>query len=101
MNTLLGVTCGVTCHRELGGNGLYLMRHLGRKGDATVDVAPQADGDEFIWIGGEILAFDGLSVAHVPIFYNSRVEAQRAMIAADGSKPQILDMQCAQRLEKL
>ena len=101
MDTLLSVACRVTCHRELCGNSLHLMGHLGRKGDATVDIATQPDGDELIRVRGEILAFDGLSVAYIPILNNSRVEAQRTMIVADSSKSQVFDMQRSQRLEIL
>ena len=79
----------------------HMMGHLGCQGDAAVDVATQTDGDELIGVRGEILAFDGLSVAHIPIFYNCRVEAQRTMIVADGSESEVLDMQRAEGLEKL
>ena len=79
----------------------HLMGHLCREGDAAVDVTTQPNGDELIRIRGEILAFDNLSIAHIPIFYYSRVEAQRTMIVTDGSKPQVLDMQRTQRLEIL
>ena len=101
MDTLLSVTCGVTCHRQLRGDSLHLMGHLGRKGDAAVNVATQTDGDEFIRVRGKILTFDGLSVAYIPILDNSRVEAQRTMIVADGSEAQVFDMQRTQRLEIL
>ena len=86
VDAFLGIASSVTRHRQLRGDGLNLVGHLSREGNATIDVALHADGDEFIGVRSEVLAFDGLSVARVPIFYNSRVEAETAMVAADGTK---------------
>ena len=95
MDALLCIACSVARHRQLAGDGLHLMRHLGRQGDAAVDVTLHLDGDELIRVRGEVLPLDGLPVAHVPIFNNSRVEVEAAMVATDFAEPEVLDVQCA------
>ena len=48
VDALLRITCGIACHRQLCGDALYLMGHLCRQGDTTVDSASQTNGDKFI-----------------------------------------------------
>ena len=69
VDALLGITRSMPCHRQLRGDGLHLMGHLSRQGDAVVQLfAFQSDGDEFVGMRGEIFSFDGFAIAHVPIF---------------------------------
>ena len=101
MDTLLRVTCSVACHCELGGDGLHLMGHLSRQGNATVDIASQSDGDELIGVRGEVFPRNGGTVTHIAVAYDGAVEVETAMIVADLTQTQILDMQSAEGLEML
>ena len=101
MDALLRITCGVTCHRELGGDGLHLMGHLCCQGDATVDIASQSDGDELVRVRSEVFSRDNSTITHITILDNCAVEVKTAVIVADLTQSQILDMQGAEWLEML
>ena len=88
-------------HRELRGDGLHLMRHLGREGNTTIDVAPQSDGDQIVRVRGKVFALDLLAVAQITVLDDAAVEAEAAVVVAHGSQSEVFDMQRAEGLEEL
>ena len=101
MDALLRITRSMACHRQLGGDAFYLMRHLCRQGDAHIDIATQPDGDEFVGMRGEILSRDGFAITQITVADDGGVEAEAAMIVAHLTQSEILDMQGAEGLEEL
>ena len=85
MDALLRVTRGVPRHRQLRGNGLHLVGHLGREGDATIDVAFHPDGDELVRMRGKIGTFYLLAVAQIAVSDDAAVEAETTLVVADGT----------------
>ena len=101
MDAFLWTACGVTSHRQLGGDGLHLMRYLGRQGDAAIDVASQSDGNEFVGIRGEVFALDHLAVALIAVADDGTVEIETAVVVAHLTQSQVFDMQRTEGLEML
>ena len=76
VDALVGIACGMTCHRELGRDGFDMMGHLCRQGNLAVDVATEADSYQLVRIGGKVFSGDNFPFAYIPIFNNGRVKAQ-------------------------
>ena len=101
VDTLLRVASRMPRHRELGGDGLHLMGYLGCECYLAVDIAAEPDGNQFVGVRGEVFSLNLLSVAQVTILDDAAVKAEATVVVTDSPEPEILDMQCTQRLEVL
>ena len=101
VDALLWVACGVASLCELVAGSLHLVGHLYRQRQSAVDVARQPDGNEFVGMRGKIFARDGSPVTYVTVLNRCAVEAQRAPVAANRSRVQVLNVQRSQGLVEL